>query len=53
MGIRQGERVQVEDEGLSGQVVTLGQQLLDDGSSITIPTEQKEKDAGLKKVEDQ
>ena len=53
VGIRQGERVQVEDEGLSGQVVTLGQQLLDDGSSITIPTEQKERDAGLKKAEDQ
>lgn len=37
--IREGERVQVEGEGLSGRVVTLGQQLVDDGSAITIPDE--------------
>ena len=36
-GIREGDRVQVEGEGLSGRVVTLGQQLVDDGSPITIP----------------
>lgn len=36
VGIREGNRVQVEGEGLSGLVVTLGQQLVDDGSSITI-----------------
>ena len=40
-GIRDGERVQVEGEGLSGLVVTLGQQLLDDGSPIAIPGEEK------------
>jgi RND family efflux transporter MFP subunit len=39
-GIREGGRVQVQGEGLSGWVVTLGQQLVDDGSSITIPDEQ-------------
>jgi RND family efflux transporter MFP subunit len=37
VGIREGERVQVEGEGLSGRVVTLGQQLVDDGSGIVIP----------------
>ncbi len=40
IGIRDGHRVQVEGEGLSGRVVTLGQQLLDDGAAITIPAEQ-------------
>ena len=29
--------MQVLGEALSGQVVTLGQQLLDDGSPITVP----------------
>jgi hypothetical protein len=29
--------VQVTGEGIAGRVVTLGQQLLDDGSPITIP----------------
>ena len=37
VGIRQGNRVQVEGEGLSGRVVTLGQQLVKNGSAITIP----------------
>ena len=32
-----GDRVQVEGDELSGRVVTLGQQLLADGSSVTIP----------------
>jgi RND family efflux transporter MFP subunit len=41
-GIREGNRVQVLDEDLSGRVVTLGQQLLDDGSAIIIPADQKE-----------
>lgn len=36
-GIREGGRVQVTGEGIEGRVVTLGQQLLDDGSPITIP----------------
>lgn len=37
IGIQDGDRVQIEGEDLSGRVVTLGQQLLNDGSSITIP----------------
>jgi len=37
VGIREGDRVQVDGEGLSGRVVTLGQQLVDHGSRITIP----------------
>ena len=45
-GIRAGDRVQVEGEGLSGRVVTLGQQLVDDGSSITIPAEQSKAAVG-------
>jgi RND family efflux transporter MFP subunit len=40
-GIREKDRVQVLDEDLSGRVVTLGQQLLDDGSAIIIPADQK------------
>ncbi len=36
VGIQQGDRVQVIGEGLSGQVVTLGQQLLDDGSAVRV-----------------
>jgi RND family efflux transporter MFP subunit len=53
VGIRDGDRVQVEGEGLAGRVVTLGQQLINDGSAITIPTEQKETGgaAPLKAVE--
>jgi RND family efflux transporter MFP subunit len=35
-GIRQGNEVEVLGEQLSGRVVTLGQQLLSDGSAITI-----------------
>jgi RND family efflux transporter MFP subunit len=53
VGIRQGERVQVEGEGLSGRVVTLGQQLIKDGSTITIPAEQSKGAAGNQKVESQ
>ena len=36
-GIRQDERLEILDSDLSGQVVTLGQQLLDDGSAIILP----------------
>ena len=32
VGFREGDRVQVEGQGLSGRVVTLGQQLVKDGS---------------------
>jgi len=37
VGTRQGDRVRITGEGLDGRVVTLGQQLLGDGSAITIP----------------
>jgi RND family efflux transporter MFP subunit len=37
VGIRDGERVAVEGEGVEGRVVTLGQQLIDDGAAIVIP----------------
>lgn len=37
VGIRGRERVQVSGEGIRGRVVTLGQQLLTDGSAIRIP----------------
>jgi multidrug efflux pump subunit AcrA (membrane-fusion protein) len=40
VAIEEGERVQVIGDGVSGRVVTLGQQLLDDGSSITIPEDE-------------
>ncbi|MEZ5278042.1 MAG: efflux RND transporter periplasmic adaptor subunit [Opitutaceae bacterium] len=36
-GLRDGERVQVFGDGLNGEVVVLGQQLLDDGSMVSIP----------------
>jgi len=49
VGIRDGERVQVEGQGLTGRVVTLGQQLVNDGSSITIPAEKNKTAAGRKK----
>jgi RND family efflux transporter MFP subunit len=42
VGIREDNRVQVTGEGLSGRVVTLGQQLVNDGAAITIPAEQSE-----------
>ncbi len=37
VGIRQGETVQALGEGISGRVVTLGQQLLEDGSQVLLP----------------
>jgi RND family efflux transporter MFP subunit len=37
VGIREGDRVQVEGAGLAGRVVTLGQQLINDGSPISLP----------------
>ena len=40
VGIREGDRVQVKGKDLSGRVVTLGQQLIDDGSKITIAAEE-------------
>ncbi len=40
VGIRNAERVELVGSSLHGRVVTLGQQLLGDGSAITIPAEQ-------------
>ena len=37
VGIRQADRVEVRGADVAGRVVTLGQQLLDDGSIVTIP----------------
>jgi RND family efflux transporter MFP subunit len=37
VGIRNGGRVQVRGEGITGRVVTLGQQLLDEGSTVIQP----------------
>ena len=53
MGIRAGDRVQVEGPGLNGRVVTLGQQLVSDGSPITIPAEQNQTAADREKVDSQ
>jgi len=53
VGIRQGDGIQVEGEGLSGRVVTLGQQLVKDGSAITIPGEQNKTAAGSERVDSQ
>lgn len=36
-GIQQGERLQVVGEDLQGQVVVLGQQLLNDGTQVILP----------------
>ena len=49
VGIREDNRVQIEGQGLDGRVVTLGQQLLDDGSPITIPDEKTPAAADSKK----
>jgi RND family efflux transporter MFP subunit len=51
VGIHEGDRVQVEGEGLSGRVVTLGQQLVTDGSPITIPAGKNKTPAGREKVD--
>ncbi|MBI9086646.1 MAG: efflux RND transporter periplasmic adaptor subunit [Desulfobacterales bacterium] len=48
VGIRQGGRAQVEGDGLFGRVVILGQQLVNDGSPITIPGEPGSATAGQK-----
>jgi RND family efflux transporter MFP subunit len=53
VGIRDGDRVQVEGEGLSGRVVTLGQQLVKDGSQITIPVVQNKTAADREEVDSQ
>jgi multidrug efflux pump subunit AcrA (membrane-fusion protein) len=53
VGIREGERVQVQGKGLTGRVVTLGQQLLDDGSRITIPAGQTKTSSARREVDSQ
>ena len=53
VGIREGDRVQVVGEGLTGRVVTLGQQLVNDGSQITIPAVQNKSADGRDKVDSQ
>ncbi|MBU0909052.1 MAG: efflux RND transporter periplasmic adaptor subunit [Proteobacteria bacterium] len=45
VGIREGKRVQVKDQALSGRVVSLGHQLVDDGSAITIAADVEPKAA--------
>lgn len=41
VGIRTTREAAVTGEGLTGRVVTLGQQLLQDGSAVTIPQDQE------------
>ncbi|MDF7808812.1 efflux RND transporter periplasmic adaptor subunit [Pontiellaceae bacterium B12219] len=36
LGIRDGDRVQISGEGLDGEVITLGQQLIEDGSAVSV-----------------
>ncbi|MDZ7579584.1 MAG: efflux RND transporter periplasmic adaptor subunit [Deltaproteobacteria bacterium] len=51
VGIRESGRVQVEGAGLSGRVVILGQQMVNDGSPIILPAEQKKTAADREKVD--
>jgi RND family efflux transporter MFP subunit len=39
VGIRSGGRVQIFGDGLEGHVVTLGQQLLEDATPVTLPSQ--------------
>ena len=52
VGIREGERVQIEGEALSGRIVSLGHQLVDDGSAITISGDDQQSAATDKKAVD-
>jgi RND family efflux transporter MFP subunit len=45
-GLQDGIRVQLVDSDLSGRVVTLGQQLIEDGAAIYIPAEPPQPDGG-------
>jgi RND family efflux transporter MFP subunit len=51
VGIRNGDRVQVHGEKLTGRVVILGQQLVKDGSPVMLPAEQGNTGASHKKVD--
>jgi len=53
VGIRAGDRVQVEGRGLAGRVVVIGQQLVKDGALITIAEEQATPAAGHKGADTQ
>jgi len=53
VGIHDGDRIQLLGQGLRGRVVTLGQQLVKDGTDITIPAEQYKQGADHKKETDQ
>lgn len=53
LGIREGRRVQLIGKGLSGRVVTLGQQLVNDGSAITIAATHAETASERQKAETQ
>jgi RND family efflux transporter MFP subunit len=53
VGIREDDRVQVTGNGLSGRVIILGQQLVDDGSLIVIAAEQNKSPASREKVDTQ
>lgn len=39
VGIRQGQRLEIISDALSGQVVTLGQHLIQDGSKVVVPSQ--------------
>ncbi len=39
LGIQDGDRLEIAGEGLNGPVVILGQQLLEDGSAVILPSE--------------
>ncbi|MGD9875330.1 MULTISPECIES: efflux RND transporter periplasmic adaptor subunit [Desulfococcus] len=47
VGIREAGRVQVAGEDLDGRVVILGQQLLEDGSPVTIPDDAGKSGGGI------
>lgn len=51
VGVREDGRVQVTGEGLAGRVVTLGQQLIGDGSPIVIPGDKQNGDNPSGKVD--
>ncbi|MEW6429729.1 MAG: efflux RND transporter periplasmic adaptor subunit [Thermodesulfobacteriota bacterium] len=51
LGIQEGDRVQIDGEGLHGRVVTLGHQLIDDGAAILIPGEDKTAATGTSAAE--
>ena len=52
-GIREGDRIQLKEPNLSGRVVTLGQQMIDDGSAIRFPGEPKPDAASAAEVSSQ